>query len=270
MDTGGVLFSGSVPENYAKYLEPVIFRPWAEVLIDLVGLSAGQTVLDVAAGTGVVSRAAAARVGPGGRVIASDVSADMLTHVASGFLRDTVALELLQCSATDLQLGDASVDVAFCQQGLQFFSDRPAAAREMLRVLRPGGTLGVAVWTSSPRVHPFIDYGDALRVNGVPEPFPGAYNSSFLSMTADEVEDVLVAGGFEDTEVRIEQLELEWPSVRQAVRGVFGTPYGPLVASLENDLRASVLAELQRRMTGADGAPIRLTMTSVLARARKP
>ncbi|MHB8380083.1 MAG: methyltransferase domain-containing protein [Acidimicrobiales bacterium] len=270
MDTGGVLFGGSVPESYAEYLEPVIFRPWAERLIAFVGLIAGQTVLDVAAGTGVVSRAAATLIGPGGRVIASDLSADMLAHVSNNFPPDEAELQILECSAAALELTDCSVDVAICQQGLQFISDRPAAAREIFRVLRPGGMVGVAVWTSSPRVHPFIDYGDALRVNQVPEPFTGAYDSSFLSMTADEVNDLLEAVGFQDTEVRIERLELQWPSVRQAVRGVFGTPYGPLIASLERELRESVLVDLQQRMTGDDGAPAKHVMTSVLARARRP
>ena len=86
------------------------------------------------------------------------------------------------------------------------------------------------MWLSSPRVHSFIDYDDALRVNQVPEPFPGAYDSSFLSMTSDEAKKGLHAGGFEDSEVRIERVELQWPSIRGKGRGVFGTPYGPLIA----------------------------------------
>ena len=61
-------------EGYRRHLEPVIFEPWAERLVVFAGVRAGQHVLDVAAGTGVVSRRAAAAVGDGGRVIASDVS----------------------------------------------------------------------------------------------------------------------------------------------------------------------------------------------------
>ncbi len=243
------LFGDSVADNYREYLEPVIFRPWAELLVNFVGLDKGQTVLDVAAGTGVVSRAAAARVGSGSRVIASDVSAAMLAQVPNCFPSNEVALQSLECSATALELPDSSVDAVFCQQGLQFIPDRPAAAREMFRVLRPGGKVDVAVWLSSPSVHPFIDYGDTLKAQRMSEPFPGAFDSSFLSMTADEVESVLHAAGFKDTEVRIEHIELEWPSVRHAVSGVFGTPYGPIVAALDSDVRESVLEDLQRRMT---------------------
>ena len=140
----------------------------------------------------------------------------------------------------------------------------------MFRVLRPGGKVGVAVWLSSPSVHPFIDYGDTLKAQRMSEPFPGAFDSSFLSMTADEVESVLHAAGFKDTEVRIEHIELEWPSVRHAVSGVFGTPYGPIVAALDSDVRESVLEDLQRRMTSPDGTPTKHVMTSILARGRRP
>ncbi len=63
-----LLFGGSVPDGYREYLEPVIFRPWTNLLLARVELAEGQTVLDVAAGTGVVSREAAQRVGPQGRV----------------------------------------------------------------------------------------------------------------------------------------------------------------------------------------------------------
>ena len=59
----------------------------------------------------------------------------------------------------------------------------------------PGAKAGVTVWLSSPRVHSFSDYDDALRGNQVPEPFPGAYDSSFLSMTSDEAKEGLNAGG---------------------------------------------------------------------------
>ena len=264
------LFGGSVADNYREYLEPVIFRPWAELLVDFVGLNKGETVLDIAAGTGVVSRAAAARTGPGSRVIASDVSAAMLAQVPNGFPSREVSLQMLECSATALELPDASVDVVFCQQGLPFIPDRPGAAREMFRVLRPDGKLGIAVWLSTPRLEPFIIYGEALRAHHVPEPFPGAYDSSILGMTQDEVESALDAAGFEDVEVRVERLEVEWPSVLHAVRAAHGTPYGPALDAMDSGIRQSVLADVDQRMTGPSGTVTEHVMTSILARGRRP
>lgn len=264
------LFGGSVADTYREYLEPLIFRPWVELLVDFVGLNKGQTVLDIAAGTGVISRAAAARTGPGSRVIASDVSAAMLALVANGFPSEEVSLQTLECSATALELPDASVDVVFCQQGLPFIPDRPGAAREMFRVLRPDGKVGITVWLSTPRLEPFIIFGDALRAHHVPEPFPGAYDSSILGMTTDEMESALGAAGFEDVEVRVERLEVEWPSVLHAVRAASGTPYGPVIDALDSDTRESVLTDVQRRMTGPSGAVPKHVMTSILARGRRP
>lgn len=270
MGEQGGLFSGSVPDAYREYLEPVIFRPWAEKLVSFVGVDEGQSVLDVAAGTGVVSRAAAARVGPSGRVVASDISEAMLGHVASGYPEDGPPLETLVCSATELDMADGSVDVVLCQQGLPFIPDRRAALQEMGRVLTPGGVAGVAVWRFTNRVEPFIVYGEALQANGVPEPFPNSYDSAGLTMTLDEVEDAFKAGGFEDVDVRVDQLEVTWPSVVHAVRGVFGTPYGPVVASLADDVRRAVLETLEARMTAPDGRVTSHVMVAVLAKGRAP
>lgn len=264
------LFGESVPDGYREYLEPVIFRPWAEKLVSRVALFEGQTVLDVAAGTGVVSREAASRVGPGGRVIASDISEAMLRHVPNGYPAGGPPLEMLVCSATQLTLPDSSVDAVLCQQGLPFIPDRPAALKEMARVLKPGGVVGVAVWQSTDRVEPFIVYGYALQANGVPEPFPGAYDSTCLTMALEEVEDAFMTAGLGDVDVRLEQLELDWPNVGRAVRGIFGTPYGPVVAALDEDVRRAMLEELEAKMTGPDGRARSHVMVAVVAKGRRP
>jgi hypothetical protein len=88
-------------------------------------------------------------------------------------------------------------------------------------------------------------------------------------MNTDNVERLLSAAGFEDVEVRLERLDLQWPSVLDAVRGAFGTPYGPVIEALDNATRQSVLADIQRRMSGADHQARTLVMTSILARGRR-
>ncbi|MGH8980187.1 MAG: class I SAM-dependent methyltransferase [Acidimicrobiales bacterium] len=265
-----VLFAGSVPEGYREYLEPVIFRPWAEMMISRVHITEGHTVLDVAAGTGVVSRAAAARAGATGRVVASDISAAMLEHVAVAYPPGGAPLETLVCSATALELPDESVDTVLCQQGLPFVPDRAGALKEMARVLRPGGMAGVAVWQLSDRVEPFAVYAEALEACGVPEPFPHAYDTSVFTMAAEEVGEVFGAAGFEDVDVRLEQLVLDWPSVGRAVGGIAGTPYGPVLAGLDDEVRRAVLDELEKAMTGPVGDPVAHVMVAVLASGRRP
>lgn len=108
----------SVPVAYQRFLEPVMFAPWAERLVEMVGISPGDAVLDVACGTG----AAALRAGSAGRVVATDLSQGMLDQLlrAEGSLApvETIPIETIQCPATALRVGDKSFDVVLCQQGL--------------------------------------------------------------------------------------------------------------------------------------------------------
>lgn len=271
MRTVDILFTGSISDGYHEYLEPVIFRPWAERLVARAGLVDGQTVLDVAAGTGAVSRLAATRVGPSGRVIASDISEGMLTQLRHGYPEGGPPLETLVCSASALDLPDAAVDTVLCQQGLQFFPDKSGAVREMARVLKPAGTLALAVWLQAPdAAFFFMTYGDAIAATGIPEPFPGAYDPTIHTMTTDEVADVFASAELEDVEISVEELELHWPDVEHAARGVFGTPYGTVLAGLDHDLRARVMDDLVTRMTGDDGKPTSHVMAAVIATARRP
>jgi SAM-dependent methyltransferase len=270
MEDRKLFSSGSVADGYREHLVPVIFAPWAQRLLDFVGVQPGQAVLDVASGTGVVARAAAGRSGATGSVIASDPSAEMLAHATVDPADDAAPITTLQCSATELAVADASVDVVVCQQGFPFIPDRVAAATEMRRVLRPGGAAGVAVWLSNPKVEPFMIYGEALRATGLPEPFPSAYDSTAISMSVDEVRHTLSSGGLKDVDVETQDLMLDWPSPEAAVIGVFGTPYGPIIAGLDEERRASVMADLKRRMTAADGTAVRHRTTAVLGRGVAP
>ena len=130
-------FVGNVPENYERYVVPSIFAPWAHDLIAAAALRPGERVLDIACGTGIVARTAARTLGSGASVVGLDLSAPMLAAARSAAKAEGVSVEWREGSAVKLPLADATFDVAFCQQGLQFFPDRPAALSEMYRVLAP-------------------------------------------------------------------------------------------------------------------------------------
>jgi len=131
------------PQMYERHLVGPLFRPWATALLDEVRLSEGERALDIACGTGIVARLARERVGSRGRVAAVDVSAPML-EVARELAPDVDWREG-DAAALPLRAGE-EFDAVFCQQGLQFFADRPAAARQMRRALAARGRIAVSTW----------------------------------------------------------------------------------------------------------------------------
>jgi ubiquinone/menaquinone biosynthesis C-methylase UbiE len=133
----------SFPEMYERALVGPLFQPWAEDLIGRLRVADRDRVLDIACGTGIVARLARKRVGAAGRVVGVDASPQMLAVAAKA----APDVEWREGNAAALPLGaDDAFDVVTCQQGLQFFKDKPAAAREMRKVLTSSGRLGVAVW----------------------------------------------------------------------------------------------------------------------------
>lgn len=142
----------SFPEMYEQWLVGPLFKPWAEIALDEVGLATGDRVLDIACGTGIVARVARERLGDGGKVVGVDVSPDMLAVAR----RVAPAIDWREGSADALPLSDGErFDVVVCQQGLQFFPDKAAAAAEMRRALAPNGRLAVATWCSDEEI-PFF------------------------------------------------------------------------------------------------------------------
>lgn len=132
----------SAAEVYEQCFVPALFEGWAARVAEAARITAGQRVLDVACGTGVLARAVAGRVGSGGLVVGLDPNEAMLAVAR----RQAPRLEWRQGRAEALPFEDGFFDAVVSQFGLMFFEDRPRALREMARVLRPGGCLVVAVW----------------------------------------------------------------------------------------------------------------------------
>ena len=137
-------FAGSIPQLYDRYLVPLIFEPYAVDLCRRVAALRPARVLEIAAGTGVVTRHLARELPADTAIVATDLNPPMLDQAASvGTARP---VEWRQADAMKLPFADASVDAIACQFGAMFFPDRGAAFAEARRVLRPGGTLLFNVW----------------------------------------------------------------------------------------------------------------------------
>jgi ubiquinone/menaquinone biosynthesis C-methylase UbiE len=258
----GLFDFSSVPDSYRLHLQPTVFDPWARALLAFVPPARGTVVLDVASGTGAVAHAAAEIVGPDGRVIAADVSPMMLAGTGLAPADDRAPVELLECPADQLALPDGSVDVVYCQQGLQFMPDRGAVMTEMRRVLRPGGAAGIAVWSDRLRPEPFDTYARILQMHGIAEPYPGAYDTTKVTMSEPEIEALLNTGGYTQSTVRSVALPLEWPDARVAALGILGSTYGQTVASLNPEEQEAVFASIVEE--ASNGQP--RVMTAVFGR----
>jgi ubiquinone/menaquinone biosynthesis C-methylase UbiE len=263
--------SESVPENYERLLAAAIFEPWAELLVTRAGIGAGESVLDVASGTGVVARRAALAAGPAGRVLASDLSPAMLARAQAHAAQDRAApIEFLESAAETLPVAAGTFDVALCQQGLQFFPDKPAALGAVHNALRAGGRLALAVWAAGEPLQPFDGYGETLRDAGVEPPFAGAFEPGSFRLGAAQVQELLEAAGFGSVEVTIERLTIVWADQAMLVEGILGTPFGPLVSALDPERRADVDAELARRLgPQVANEPVRHETVAVIAVATR-
>jgi ubiquinone/menaquinone biosynthesis C-methylase UbiE len=140
------------PEMYERWLAGPLFRPWAELTLDEMKLSPRDRVLDIACGTGVVARAARERLGDAGYVVGVDISPDMLAVARA--VAPSVDWREGNAGALPFNEGE-QFDVVICQQGLQFFPDKLAAAGQMRRALAKGGRLAVTTWLSDDEV-PFF------------------------------------------------------------------------------------------------------------------
>jgi ubiquinone/menaquinone biosynthesis C-methylase UbiE len=185
----------SFPEMYERWLVGPLFRPWAEMALDELELSSGDRVLDIACGTGIVARVARERLGGAGYTVGVDVSADMLA-VARAV---EPAIDWRQGNAGELPLRSGETfDVVVCQQGLQFFPDKPAAAAQMRRALTKGGRLAIATWRPDDEI-PFF-----RELRRVAERHLGAIADQRYSFgEAAPLEALLRDAGFHEVRSRI-------------------------------------------------------------------
>jgi SAM-dependent methyltransferase len=138
------LFAGSIPQLYEQYLVPLIFESYADDLAARAALRSPSRVLEVAAGTGVVTRRLATALAPASSIVATDLNPAMLDEAAARGTSRPVQWQ--PADATRLPFPDETFDAVVCQFGAMFFPDKSRAYSEAKRVLRPGGAFIFNVW----------------------------------------------------------------------------------------------------------------------------
>ena len=216
-------FSGSIPEIYDRYLEPVLFGPYAEELAKRVARLAPHSVLETAAGTGIVTRALLKALPETAVIVATDLNQPMVDYAAAKAASPRVSWR--QADATTLPFENESFDLVLCQFGVMFFPDKVAAHREALRVLKRGGHFLFNVWGPIASNDFTVTVTEAMATMFPHDPpwfferIPHGYHDTAI------IRRELEMAGF--TDVRIETVERESraASAREAAIGLCqGTP----------------------------------------------
>jgi SAM-dependent methyltransferase len=206
-----IQFAGSIPEMYDRYMVPLLFRPYAEVVTKRAQAFQPKRILETAAGTGVVTKALHDAL-PEAEIVATDLNPPMLEEAArrvgSGMVRFEAA------DALDLAFADASFDLVVCQFGVMFFPDKVRGNSEAHRVLAPGGRYLLVIWNAVERNLATHVAGKAVAALFPHDPTAFYNRIPFRYFDTDEITADLRAGGFTDVAIDTVELRSRAPSAR--------------------------------------------------------
>ena len=247
MSRADTLFAGEMPEIYDAFLVPLIFQCYAEEIARRAVEGNAESVLETAAGTGVVTRALAPLLNSDARYVVSDLNSPMLRRASSKQPPDK-RISWQQADALDLPFDDRTFDLVCCQFGVMFFPDRVAGYREARRVLKPGGRFLFNVWDRIEENEFARVVTDALALL-YPEDPP-----LFLARTPHGYHDVarieadLRSAGFSNVEIQTIARASSAPAPRHpAIAFCQGTP-------LRNEIEARPLCSLEAATARATDA----------------
>lgn len=223
----GKSYEGTAAENYQRFFVPAIGAPVADDLIAIADLQPGERVLDIACGTGVVTRLAAERVGAAGSVTGLDINPGMLAVAGSATPSD-MSIDWRESNAESIPFSDGAFDVALCQMSLQFISGKLTALREMRRVLATGGRAIISV--PGPKPPLFAIMTDALARHISPE--VASFGDLVFSMhDVDELKELIRGAGFRNVEVEAKSKTLRLPAPADFLwQYLYSTPLAEAVA----------------------------------------
>jgi SAM-dependent methyltransferase len=244
-------FSGSVPENYHRYLVPMIFVDYARELTERACPPAGGAVLETACGTGVVTRQLLDRLPPDGTIVATDLQAPMIDF--TGAELDDARLTLRAADAVELPFEHDTFDAVVSGFGAMFFPDRVRAYGEALRVLKPGGVFAASIWDSLAH-NDFARLAHELLLELFPDDPPEflsiPYGYHDLSVLKADLEEA----GFDEIEILVQKRLCTCPRAGDVPSGFLrGSPAIHEILARTDDVDA-VTDALARRVTELYGA----------------
>jgi SAM-dependent methyltransferase len=256
--------SGDAAEVYERCFVPAIFGPWAPQIADAAKVASDDRVLDVGCGTGVLARAAADRVADASQVTGLDLNEGMLAVAR----RLRPQIDWRQGDATKLPFPDGSYDVVVSQFALMYFPDRGAAIREMVRVLRPGGRLAVAVWGPYERATGYVILTEIAR-RRCGKAAADVLTAPFQLGDEDTVHVLFQEAGVDDPGIELRDGTITFPSIEVFVETeVKGSPLEPL---LDEESYRGLVQEAREKLLPfcSAGGEVVMPMDAFVVAARK-
>ncbi|PHZ83482.1 class I SAM-dependent methyltransferase [Paremcibacter congregatus] len=261
-------FTGSVPEYYDKGLGPCLFEFYARnITKKVVGYNPGS-VVELAAGTGIVSERLSAGLPSGCSLIATDLNLPML-EIAKARMPESATVEFREADAQELPFPDCTFDAAVCQFGIMFFPDKAKSMREAWRVLNHGGHYVFNVWHSWAE-NPFAQLVHQTVAGFFQGEAPGFYKVPFSYHDVDTISATLVEAGFVDVEAEIVPRKSPIDNLHLFAKSlIFGNPIHDQILDLGGDPDA-VVAVLQREITQVIEGDGTMPLKAILFTAKKP
>lgn len=262
-------FTGDIPSHYDRGLGPVIFHDYADDLADRCRRHSPKDVLELAAGTGIVSQRLRRRLPAESKLTVTDLNEPML-KLAQAKLSGITNVSFHAADAMELPFEDGSFDLVACQFGVMFFPDKAAAFREAARVLKPGGHYLFSVWAPMTE-NPFAEIAHTEAAQFFPDDPPGFYKVPFhygdiAAVTAD-------LNGDDWADVSHDGVRLEKPigdAERFAEALVYGNPLIEEIRSrggVDPDEVASAILDALRRRFGPP--PLQMPLAAVVFTCRR-
>lgn len=256
--------SGDAAEVYEQFFVPAIFGQWAPRMVNAARVDSEDRVLDVGCGTGVLARAAADRVTAASQITGLDCNGGMLAVAR----RIRPQIDWHQGNATALPFKDDSYDVVLSQFALMYFPDRIAALREMIRVLRPGGRLAIAVWGPFEHATGYVILTE-ISQRRCGKSAADILKAPFTLGNKDMLIDLCKAAGIQNAGVTLQEGTITYPTIEIFVETeVKGSPLETL---LEDEAYRGLMQEardkLQQFRTDGDG--VTMPMDAFIITAKK-
>ena len=245
MTNQDLVFAGSIPAIYDRYMVPLVFAPYAEEVARRARTFMPGHVLETAAGTGVVTEALH-RALPDAEIIATDLNGPMLDVAAQRIRSDKVSFEV--ADALDLRFADDSFDLVVCQFGVMFYPDKVRGNSEARRVLRDGGRYLLVIWDHVDRNHATMAAGRAVAALIPGEAGRFYERVPFRYHDPDLISQDLRAAGFDRIDIETIELRSRAASARDAaIALVQGTP-------MRSDIEEVAPGQLGAATDAADAA----------------